>query len=271
MNIKEKFDEIVNIISELTEGFSIPGIITEAVDLLLVILLIVLVIKFFKIKLKDKKIFFIVGFMIVSFTLAYLFDFDLLKKLIEHLAFWIVGLFLIVYNPEIRNSFIQTKHEVSNSRAFSSEEEKQQVIDTLVQTADYLSQRKTGALITIEGKDNLDNIIEKSIEIESVVSQDILTTLFYVGTVTHDGAVIIRKNVIKCAGAYLPSTDRYDIPKELGTRHRAAIGISERCDAVTIVVSEETGSISVTVNGGIERAVSNERLQEILETYLIVK
>lgn len=271
MNIKEKFDEIVNIISELTEGFSIPGIITEAVDLLLVILLIVLVIKFFKIKLKDKKIFFIVGFMIVSFTLAYLFDFDLLKKLIEYLAFWILGLFLIVYNPEIRNSFIQTKHEVSNSRAFSSEEEKQQVIDTLVQTADYLSQRKTGALITIEGKDNLDNIIEKSIEIESVVSQDILTTLFYVGTVTHDGAVIIRKNVIKCAGAYLPSTDRYDIPKELGTRHRAAIGISERCDAVTIVVSEETGSISVTVNGGIERAVSNERLQEILETYLIVK
>lgn len=271
MSIKEKFNDIVDIISEVTEGFSIRGIITEVIDLLLVVLLIVFVIKFFKVKLKDKKIFFIVGFMIVSFTLAYLFDFDILKKLIEYLAFWIVGLFLIVYNQEIRNSFIKTNHEATNSRAFSSEEEKQQVIETLVETASYLSQRKTGALITIEGKDNLDNIIEKSIAIESVVSQDILTTLFYVGTVTHDGAVIIRKNVIKCAGAYLPSTDRYDIPKELGTRHRAAIGISERCDAVTIVVSEETGSISVTVNGGIERAVSNERLQEILEQYLIVK
>ena len=87
----------------------------------------------------------------------------------------------------------------------------------------------------------------------------------------HDGAVIIRKNRIMCAGAYLPSTDRYDVPKSLGTRHRAAIGISERYDAITIVVSEETGNISITADGAIEQALSDEKLTELLESYLIVK
>lgn len=271
MTIKDKFNELIEIVKNLTDNFSIPGIVTEVLDILLVVLVIVFALKFFKFKLRDKKFFFILAFLFLCFIASYLLDFDILKSVIKYLAFWIVGLWLIVYNEEIRQSFIKTTQETTNSRAFSSEEEKQQVIDTLVKTAEYLAIRKTGALITIEGKDNLDNIINKSIEIESVVSQEILTTLFYVGTVTHDGAVIIRKNVIKCAGAYLPSTDRYDIPKELGTRHRAAIGISERCDAVTIIVSEETGGVSVTVNGGIERNVSNERLQEILEQYLIVK
>ena len=269
--LKEKFNEFVGILSELTNDFSIDGIITEVIDIVLVALLIILVMRFFRLKVKDKKFIYISIFLFVGFTLSFFFDLDILHGLIKYFSFWIVGLLLIVYSQEIRQSFVKTNHEAINSRAFSTEEEKQQVIDTLVKTADYLSLRKTGALITIEGKDNLDNIIDKSIEIESVVSQEILTTLFYVGTVTHDGAVIIRKNVIKCAGAYLPSTDRYDIPKELGTRHRAAIGISERCDAVTIVVSEETGGVSVTVNGGIERNVSSERLQEILEQYLIVK
>ena len=269
--LKEKFDEFMSIISELTDDFSLDGIITEVVDILLVALLIIIVMRFFKLKFKDKKFIYIFLFLFFGFVISFFFDLDILHSLIKYFAFWLVGLVLIVYSQEIRQSFVKTSHEAVNSRAFSTEEEKQQVIDTLVKTAEYLSARKTGALITIEGKDSLDNIIDKSIEIESVVSQEILTTLFYVGTVTHDGAVIIRKNVIKCAGAYLPSTDRYDIPKELGTRHRAAIGISERCDAVTIVVSEETGGVSVTVNGGIERNVSNDRLQEILEQYLIVK
>lgn len=269
--LKEKFDQFVSIISDLTNEFSLDGIITEAVDILLVALLIILVMRFFKLKFKDKKFIYIFLFLFLGFILSFLFDLVILHALIKYFAFYVVALVLIVYSQEIRQSFVKINHEAVNSRAFSTEEEKQQVIDTLVKTADYLSARKTGALITIEGKDNLDNIIDKSIEIESVVSQEILTTLFYVGTVTHDGAVIIRKNVIKCAGAYLPSTDRYDIPKELGTRHRAAIGISERCDAVTIVVSEETGGVSVTVNGGIERNVSSDRLQEILEQYLIVK
>lgn len=269
--MKERLDKIIENIKEITNNFSTEGIITEIIDLVLAIVLIVLIIKFFKIKLKDKKFIWIIVGALLIYIIAFIFDFDILFAMIKYVGFWLFGLFAIVYNEEIRQFFVKSKHELNNSRTFSSEEEKQQVIETLVKTADYLSQRKTGALITIEGKDNLDNIIDKSIEIESVVSQEILTTLFYVGTVTHDGAVIIRKNVIKCAGAYLPSTDRYDIPKELGTRHRAAIGISERCDAVTIVVSEETGSISVTVNGGIERTVSSERLQEILEQYLIVK
>ena len=90
-------------------------------------------------------------------------------------------------------------------------------------------------------------------------------------TPTHDGAVIIRKNSIMCAGAYLPSTDRYDIPKELGTRHRAAIGLSEKFDAVTVVVSEESRKISLTIGGEIIQNLTPDKLREMLLQYLLRK
>ena len=117
----------------------------------------------------------------------------------------------------------------------------------------------------------MNSFIEKAIEINAIASQELLTTLFYPGTATHDGAVIIRKNKIMCAGAYLPSTERYDVPKTLGTRHRAAIGISERYDAITVVVSEETGTVSIAIAGQLEREVSLEKVNKILESYLAVK
>ena len=154
--------------------------------------------------------------------------------------------------------------------------DRQEVCEKVAIAVQTLSKTKTGALITIEGQESLDSFINKSIVIRSVITQELLTTLFYVGTATHDGAVIIRRNTIMCAGAYLPSTDRYDIPKSLGTRHRAAIGISEITDSVTVVVSEETGSeetgkISITRNGGIEIGLSKEDLKKLLETHIAIK
>jgi len=126
-------------------------------------------------------------------------------------------------------------------------------------------------LITIEREDNLNTYIDKAIEIKSAVTQELLTTIFTPGTACHDGAVIIRKNRLMCAGAYFPSTDRYDVPKSLGTRHRAAIGISERTDSLTIVVSEESGNISVAIDGIINLKISLERLEEMLDRYIINK
>ncbi|MFA6890002.1 MAG: DNA integrity scanning protein DisA nucleotide-binding domain protein, partial [Bacilli bacterium] len=158
-----------------------------------------------------------------------------------------------------------------NENLFTTTEEKHQVIETLVNASVYLSKRHIGALITIEREDSLNALIDKAIFIKSVLSEELLTTLFFVGTATHDGAVIIRKNRIMCAGAYLPTTDKYDVPKSLGTRHRAAIGISERYDAITIVISEETGNISLTSDGVIEVGITEDQLQEMLERYLIVK
>ena len=106
---------------------------------------------------------------------------------------------------------------------------------------------------------------------EDNITEEIITTIFTPGTACHDGGMIIRSNKIICAGAYYPSTDQYDVPKSLGTRHRAAIGISERYDAFTIIVSEETGNISVTISGHIDTAISLDRLREVLDRYLLNK
>ena len=269
--MQEKFEEIKNLLSEMTNGFSVWGIVIEVLDVILSIVLIVLVLRSLKMKLRSKRVIVVFLGALLIFAIAFILNLDILLGLIKYVGFWFLGLIIIIYNAEIKKVFDKSFHENTVNKNFTSEEEKNRLIDTLVKTSEYLSERKVGALITIEGKDSLDSIIEKSIIINSDVSLEILATLFYVGTVTHDGAVIIRKNVIKCAGAYLPSTDRYDIPKDLGTRHRAAIGISERYDAITIVVSEETGHISVTVNGGIEIDITSAKLRDLLEQYIIVR
>ena len=258
-------------LSSITEGFSTIGIITEIIDIILVIALIVFIIYSLRLRFKRKKLVLITIIALLIFALAFFFSLTFMQFIIKYLGFWLLGLILIIYNQEIRRLFDKNLHEVVSNKAFTSEEEKKRVIDTLVNSAIYLSERKTGALITVEGKESLDSIIEKSIIINSDVSLEMLSTLFYVGTVTHDGGVIIRGNTIKCAGALYPTTNRYDIPKNLGTRHRAAIGMSEHCDGVTIVVSEETGNISLTYHGGIEIGITPEKLRELLDQYIVKK
>ena len=257
--------------SKITEGFSTMGIITEVLDIIIVITLAILIVYALRLRFKRKKMLGIIAIAILLFLLTYFLNLTFTQFVIKYLAFWMLGLILVVYNQEIRRLFDKNLHESVHTKAFSSEEEKKRVIDVLVNTASYLSERRIGALITVEGKESLDSIIEKSIVINSDVNLEILSTLFYVGTVTHDGGVIIRGNTIKCAGALYPTTNRYDIPKNLGTRHRAAIGMSEYCDGVTIVVSEETGNISLTYHGGIEIGITPEKLKELLEQYIINK
>lgn len=273
--MKEFFETRINdlkdYLASITDNFSVLGIITEVLDVMLVIGLIILIIYSLRLRFKRKKLILIALIAFLVFAIAYFLSLTLMQFIIKYLAFWLLGLILIIYSQEIRRIFDKNLHENVNNKAFSSEEEKKRVIDTLVNTANYLSERKTGALITVEGKESLDSIIEKSIIINSDVSLEMLSTLFYVGTVTHDGGVIIRGSTIKCAGALYPTTNRYDIPKNLGTRHRAAIGMSEHCDGVTIVVSEETGNISLTYHGGIEIGITSEKLRELLDQYIVKK
>ena len=207
----------------------------------------------------------------VALIVSFVCDLAFVNTILKYGILVIVLTIIILYSQEFRQKIDKSFHITSQSTNFTSNEERNEVINSLVNTAVYLSERKTGALITIEGQESLDSFINKSIIIKSVITQELLTTLFYVGTATHDGAVIIRRNTIMCAGAYLPSTDRYDIPKSLGTRHRAAIGISEKCDALTIIVSEETGKISVTRNGGIEIGITPTDLKQMLEEHILIK
>jgi len=143
-----------------------------------------------------------------------------------------------------------------------------ELADHLMSSVDFLSKRKIGALITIERNVNLTPFINKALMINADVSKELLTSIFIPSTPLHDGAVIIRGNKILCAKTYYPSTERTDLPMTYGTRHRAAIGISEQSDALTIVVSEETGNVSVTINRQMEYNVSKETLNLYFEKFL---
>ena len=124
---------------------------------------------------------------------------------------------------------------------------------------------KTGALIVIEQINRLDDYIRTGINVDAVLSSQLLINIFEHNTPLHDGAVVMRGNRIVAATCYLPLSDNMELSKQLGTRHRAGVGISEVSDSVTIIVSEETGQISVAQEGKLERNVSSAKLREILE------
>lgn len=138
----------------------------------------------------------------------------------------------------------------------------------LIKSVDYLSSKRIGALITFEKTNSLDEYIATAYPINAQLNHELLSTIFFPSTPLHDGAVIVRMNHIICAGAYFPPTERLDIPKSMGSRHRAAIGISEVSDALTVVVSEETGKISVAVDGYLDYDITKESLLLYLEKHL---
>lgn len=267
----ENLEVIKKFFIDYTNNFSPIGITFLVVDILLVIGILYFIYKILKIKLRVKKLLVFILCIALTYGVTYLLDFKIAFNMLKVIAFWSVGVLVIIYNQEIKHAIESGLSNNASGSVYSSDEEKMSVVNAIVEAASYLSERRIGALVSIERNDNLDSFINKAIYIKGNITEELLTSLFFVGSATHDGAVIVRKNFIMCAGAYLPSTDRYDVPKSLGTRHRAAIGLSEKYDAITVVVSEETGMVSVTVDGVIQMDLSKDRLREILSQYLLSK
>lgn len=138
----------------------------------------------------------------------------------------------------------------------------------LVKSIDHLSNRKIGAIITLEKNTSMEEFIENAFQVNAPLTNELLSTIFYPATPLHDGAVIIKNNQIVCAGAYYPPTEKLDVPKSLGSRHRAAIGVSEISDSLTIVVSEQTGNVSVAYNGYLDLNINKEALLRYLKKHL---
>ena len=208
---------------------------------------------------------------VVVFGLSVFLDLQIFTNLLKIAGFSVIFFLVIVYHQDIKytlDSFLATSKTYNG---YSSKEEKEQIINIICATTEFLSKKKIGALITFEREDSLSSIVDKAIPVDAVVTQELLTTIFTQGTACHDGGVIIRSNRIACAGAYYPSTENFDVPTSYGTRHRAAIGISEKYDAITIIVSEETGNISLTFSGNISYDITIERLQELLDSCLNTK
>lgn len=178
----------------------------------------------------------------------------------------------VVFQPELRRALEQLGRGRLFGRPISlfvGSEEVSQVIDTLVDTVDILVRRRIGALIVIERETGLKDVMETGVAIDGLVSPDFLLNIFYPHSPLHDGAAIIRGNRVAAAACLLPLTDRPFLSKELGTRHRAALGVTEDTDAVAIVVSEETGIISVAYEGKITRRLDSKQLHETLVRLLL--
>ncbi len=172
----------------------------------------------------------------------------------------------IVFQPELRRGLEQLgrgKIFVRTSYIYG-EIDLQQVISEIIKGIQVLVKNRIGALIIMERESGINEFIETGIRTDAYVSAELLINIFMPRTPLHDGAIIIRGNKIMAAGCYLPLTENPHLSKELGTRHRAAIGISEYTDAVAIVVSEETGAISVVNNGKLTRYLDNKTLEKML-------
>ena len=183
---------------------------------------------------------------------------------------------IIIFQPELRSAldkiggstFEGIQKNINASASKSDSTGRREVIEAVARSAQDLSDVNYGALIVLERDDSLYEYKSSGARLDSVVTADALNSIFYKGAALHDGAVIIRDGRIDSARCVMPMTSRVDIPAELGTRHRAAIGISEQTDAVVVIVSEESGIISISMGGELERgytyATLRTRLEEIL-------
>lgn len=186
---------------------------------------------------------------------------------IKHAMQYGIIALLIIFQPELRRALEKMGHSWVNFSGHSSEDyltEHEQTINEICKACETLSSTKTGAIIVLEGDTKLNDVAQSGIQLDSLVSSELLLNTFVVNTPLHDGAVIIRKNRIVAASCVLPLAQRPDIPSELGTRHRAGIGMSENSDAVVIIVSEETGIISYAKNGKLFRRFTADGLKQRL-------
>jgi diadenylate cyclase len=183
-------------------------------------------------------------------------------------AFWVLAL-IVLFQPELRRTLAQA----GRSRVFglllgAGSAARQQVIEEIVRAVEVLANKRIGALIAIERDVGLRAYAELGVTMEAVVSAELLGSVFQPGSPLHDGAAIVQGDRLTAAGCFLPLSRNLGLSRTLGTRHRAAVGLSEETDAVVVVVSEETGLVSLAVDGAIERDLEAAQLQERLAALL---
>ncbi|MBY0099541.1 diadenylate cyclase CdaA [Mesobacillus maritimus] len=207
--------------------------------------------------------------LIIKFT-SDVFGLNTLGWIMEQAITWGFLAIIIIFQPEFRRALEQLGRGRLFSRSAATEEENEEkMVESIIKATDYMAKRRIGALISIERETGMGDYIETGIQLDSKISSELLINIFIPNTPLHDGAVVIQKGHVAAAACYLPLSESPFISKELGTRHRAALGISEVTDSVTVIVSEETGNISLTKNAELYRDVSMEQLTELLQNELM--
>ena len=250
--------------SNFFQNLSTIKIITSLLDLLIVWYVLYLLITVFK---GTKAIQLLKGIVVIVIgqQISKILNLTATSKLFDIVIQWGVLALIVIFQPEIRRALEQLGRGNFLKRytnTYSLDEEK--LIQSVSKAVQYMAKRRIGALIVFEKETGLQDYIETGIPMNSDISQELLTNVFIPNTPLHDGAMINQGSKIAVAASYLPLSDSVKISKSLGTRHRAAVGISEVSDAFTVVVSEETGDISVTFDGKLRRDISKDVFEELL-------
>jgi diadenylate cyclase len=240
----------------------------DAVDILVVALVIYRVLVMFK---GTRAVQMAVGLsaLVATSLIAQWLDLQSVLWLVGHFwAFWVIAL-VVLFQPELRRALAR----FGQGRAFQTllgptREEHVHVIDEIVSAVESLSARRVGALIVLERGTGLRQYAELGVPLDALVSADLLSSVFLPYSPLHDGAVFVRGRRVVAAGGFLPLSRNMQIGRALGTRHRAALGVTEETDAVAVVVSEETGAISVAVEGQIDRVADADALRQDLRRLL---
>jgi diadenylate cyclase len=228
----------------------IISIIRNIVDICLVWLIIYFILNNLKNNVKLTLLFKGVFFILLLAIVSDIFGFVTIGVLLDYIIQWGPIALIVVFQPEIRNILEQLgRSQLLGRHKVLTVDERERMVYEMVNAIDYLRKDKIGALMVIERDISLGNYIDKAKKIYADLTSDLLIAIFYEGNPLHDGGVIIQGDRITCAGAVFPTSNSPKLNKRLGTRHRAALGLAEETDAICIVVSEETGRISIALKG----------------------
>ena len=208
-----------------------------------------------------------IAILVIAIALSDFFSLHILHYILSSISTYGVIMIIVIFQPELRRT-LEQMGSTDIRKFFDVELQDESSIDQTVEAAYKMSKSKTGALIVLEREMSLEAISATGIKIDSKVSKELLENLFVPDTPLHDGAVIIRNGRIASASCILPITNREDLDREYGTRHRAAIGLSEQYDSIIIVVSEETGRVSLVIDGKIIRGLKEETMKKELKRRL---
>lgn len=242
-------------------------IIKNIIDICLVWIGVYFVLKSIKNNVKFTMLFKGIIIIVVIKLISDLFDLTTIGLLLEYVIMWGPLALIIIFQPEIRSVLEQLgRSQLLGRHKVLTISEREKIVYEIGAALEYLKKHRIGALIVIERDNSLSEYIERSKKLYADISNELLVAIFFPDNPLHDGGVIIQGDKITSAGAVFPTTVDMKFSKRLGTRHRAAIGISEESDAIAIIVSEETGRISIAVNGDLNYNLSlDEAKMMILE------
>ena len=246
-------------------NINVLSIIRSLVDILIVWAIFYYILNNIKNNVKLALIFKGVVFIIILNIISRALSLVTVRVLLEYIIEWGPLALIVIFQPEIRNILEQLgRNQLLGKHKSLTVDERERLVYEIVNACDFMSKRKIGALIVLERDISLGNYIDKAKKLYADISSDLLEAIFYEGNPLHDGGVIIQGNRITCAGAVFPTSSSTKINRNLGTRHRAALGLSEETDAISVVVSEETGKLSACIKGEMLYDLSLEDLRMLL-------